>query len=144
MTQEHIHTTQQLQELAAQSQIGKDCDCHLARFQGWDSITDMHWPAAQMELVAELRDPAVDEPTFEEFHPNGTRYESPDAPIALAYFPTNRASVWRCTHCGLLVMRYTEFGGYYVDHRARVLDPRWVVDAGTDAGADAPTDPNVK
>ncbi len=125
-----IRTTQELRDLANQGGAPtSDCDCRLARFKGWDSITETQWPSAQMQQIADLRDPDVNEPTFEEFHPHGTRYESVDAPIALAYFPTNRASVWRCVRCALQVMRYTEFGGYYVDHRARVLDAGLVVDA---------------
>ncbi|WP_353235117.1 hypothetical protein [Diaphorobacter ruginosibacter] len=124
-----ISTTQELRELAALGTSGEACDCRLARHQGWDSITDAQWPAAQMRQVADLRKPGVDEPSFEEFHPGRTRYESPDAPIALEYFPVNRSTVWRCAHCGLQVMRYTEFGGYYVDHRVRVLNAALVTDA---------------
>ena len=124
-----IRTTEQLRELASQGQSGDGCDCRLNQFQGWDSITDMRWPAAQMKQVADLREPGVDEPTFEEFHPDRTRYESPNAPIALVYFPVNRSTVWRCTKCGIQVMKYTEFGGYYIDHRARVLNASLVVDA---------------
>ncbi|QNP50008.1 hypothetical protein [Diaphorobacter aerolatus] len=128
-----IRTTQALRDLAAcgtvSSSSDEACNCRLARYKGWDSITEMLWPAAQMRQVADLREPGVDEPTFEEFHPARTRYESPDAPIALAYFPVNRATVWRCRRCGLQVMRYTEFGGYYVDHRVRVLDVALVMDA---------------
>ena len=124
-----IQTTEQLRELASRGQSSEGCDCHLIQFQGWDSITDMRWPAAQMQQIADLREPGVDEPTFEEFHPHRTRYESPEAPIALAYFPVNRSTVWRCGKCGIQVMRYTEFGGYYVDQRVRVLNPALVVDA---------------
>ena len=75
-----------------------------------------------MTLVATLRDPEVYEPTFEEHHPNGTRYDSADAPVALTFFPYNRCDVYACSQCQQHVMRYTEFGGYYVDHRARRLN----------------------
>lgn len=129
-----ITTTQELLALAALGTSGERCDCRLARYQGWDSNPDMHWPAEQLQQVAILRTPDTDEPTFEEYHPSGTRYESPNAPIVLAYFPVNRSTVWRCTKCGIQVMRYTEFGGYYIDHRARVLDARWVTDAPPPAG----------
>ena len=107
----------------------ENCSCRLAAFLGWESITEERWPAAQMQLEAELRDPFGPEPTFSEYHPQGTRYDSPDAPVALQWFPVNRASVWRCRQCGLPVLRYTEFGGYYVDHRVRVLQAALVVDA---------------
>ena len=78
--------------------------------------------------MASLRDPELYEPTFEEYHPTGTRYDSPDAPIALKFFPFNRAEVWHCKVCDKHLLRYTEFGGYYVDHRVRTLDPALLVD----------------
>lgn len=133
-----ISTTQELHDLAAHGGSGDNCDCRLAHCKGWESITDTQWPAGQMHLVGDLREPGVDEPTFEELHTGGTRYESPDAPIALAYFPVNRSQVWRCGHCGLQVMRYTEFGGYYIDHRVRVLDVGLVV-----AGPSVPSVPSL-
>jgi hypothetical protein len=74
-----------------------------------------------MAPVATLRDPELYEPTFEEHHPNGTRYDSPDAPVALRFFPYNRCDLWRCTQCQRHLLRYTEFGGYYVDHRVRAV-----------------------
>jgi hypothetical protein len=69
------------------------------------------------------------EPTFEEFHPEGTRYESPLAPIAPAFFPYNRCDVFSCNRCQRVLLRYTEFGGYYVDHRVRALNADLVVGA---------------
>ncbi len=81
-----------------------------------------------MQLVATLRDVEEYEPRFDEFHPQGTRYDSAEAPIALGFFPYNRCEVWRCAPCGRHVLRYTEFGGYNVDHRVRELDPAKIVD----------------
>ncbi len=98
------------------------CQCGLQRCAGWDSITETEWPSAQMQAVGTLRDPEVHEPTFEEHHPKGTRYDSPDAPISVKHFPYNRCDVFACGRCQQHVLRYTEFGGYYVDHRARRLD----------------------
>ncbi len=66
--------------------------------------------------------------SFEEFHPEGTRYDSPDAPIAVDYFPYNRCDVFKCTSCQCAVLKYTEYGGYYVDHRVRLVDATKVVD----------------
>jgi hypothetical protein len=98
-----------------------NCDCALQRCAGWESVTDTEWPADQMQAVATLRDPDLYEPTFEEHHPKGTRYDSTDAPVALKFFPYNRCDVFACQRCQQHVLRYTEFGGYYVDHRARKL-----------------------
>jgi hypothetical protein len=81
-----------------------------------------------MTQVATLRDPEVYEPTFEEHHPKGTRYESADAPVALKFFPYNRCDVYACSKCQQHVLSYTEFGGYYLDQRARRLNTALLVD----------------
>ena len=81
-----------------------------------------------MSHIGSLRDMALDEPSFEEQHLHCTRYDSPDAPIALAFFPYNRCDVWHCSRCDRHLLRYTEFGGYNVDHRVRTLDPANIVD----------------
>ena len=80
-----------------------------------------------MQALGTLRDPAVYEPTAEEFHPQGTRYASPDAPVAVNFFPYNVSDVYACKTCSKVVLRYTEFGGYYVDHRVRELDAGLVI-----------------
>jgi hypothetical protein len=98
------------------------CTCGLQRATSWESITEERWPQALMQKVGTLRDEDIAEPTFEEWHPGGTRYDSPDAPISVRHFPFNRCDVYRCTACGRLALRYTEFGGYYIDHRVRLLD----------------------
>jgi hypothetical protein len=121
--------TQQLRELASSRDPGKTaaCTCLAAQHAAWESITDDRWPAG-LERVGSLRDPAIDEPTFEEFHPNGTRYGSPDAPIAIGWFPFNRCDVYRCSRCSTVFLRYTEYGGYYVDHRVRMVSPSLIVE----------------
>jgi hypothetical protein len=81
-----------------------------------------------MQRVASLRDIEVAEPSFEEHHPNGTRYDSAHAPISVAHFPYNRCDLWRCVPCGQHVLKYTEFGGYYVDQRVRLVNPDLVVE----------------
>jgi hypothetical protein len=108
-----------------------DCACVLKNCQGWESVSEDRWPANQMQAQGTLREDLPDgqmEPTFEEFHPQGTRYDSPKAPIALKYFPYNRCDVFACTKCGCGVLKYTEYGGYYVDHRVRLIDPDLLVE----------------
>ena len=112
------------------------CQCALGPCAGWESMTEDRWPAPHMTAVGSLRAAQDDsdvalgsEPTFEEFHPEGTRYESPLAPIAPAFFPYNRCDVFACNRCQRVLLRYTEFGGYYVDHRVRALNGDLVVDA---------------
>ena len=93
----------------------------------WESLTEARWPAAQMHALGTLRDVDAYEPTLDEHHPCGTRYDSPDAPIAPAFFPYNRCDVHRCSRCARVLLRYTEFGGYYVDHRVREVNPALIV-----------------
>jgi hypothetical protein len=103
-------------------------DCQPLASPGWESLRGGA-ELAQLQRVGTLRDPAVDEPTVEEFHPQGTRGDSADAPIAPAWFPYNRCDVWRCTRCASAFLRYTEHGGYYNDERIRALDAALVVTA---------------
>lgn len=106
------------------------CACALKHCQGWESVSDDRWPVSQMQLKGSLRRPLPEgqnEATFEEFHPSGTRYDSPEAPVAASFFPYNRCDVFSCSQCGCGVLKYTEYGGYYVDHRVRLLNPNLVV-----------------
>ncbi|NDZ17940.1 hypothetical protein C7T35_08775 [Variovorax sp. WS11] len=102
------------------------CSCSVLQTPSWESITLERWPAG-VEQVGTLRASDIDEPTFEEFHPGGTRYGSADAPIAVSWFPFNRSDVYACGTCRSVFLRYTEYGGYYVDHRVRMVDPALVV-----------------
>ena len=83
----------------------------------------------KLTCVGTLRsgDPDV-EPTLDEYHPNGTHYWAANAPISLRHFPYNLCDVWNCERCGRAFLRYTEYGGYYVQQRVRLLDPALVVD----------------
>jgi hypothetical protein len=95
--------------------------CEGLRAAGWESVTGPLGPP-QLEAVGTLRDVELYEPTVEELHDPGTDYWHPRAPIAVAYYPCNRASVWRCVDCRRGFLQYTEAGGYYVDHRLRAID----------------------
>jgi hypothetical protein len=118
-----IRSPEELRLAIAGTATPRPCSCALGACAGWESLAEYRWEAAQMTQVATLRDPAIDEPTLEEFHPAGTRYDSPDAPVAPAFFPYNRSEVWHCSRCDRHLLRYTEFGGYNVDPRVRELDP---------------------
>ncbi|OWY27342.1 hypothetical protein [Herbaspirillum robiniae] len=118
-----------LRALARQSAaISVACSCRSAESAGWISLP-LSLQESQLADVATLvRDP-YDEPTFAEHHPDGTRYESADAPIAPRYYPYNRCNVARCTLCSRHYLRYMEAGGYFVDRRIRSLrDPALVTD----------------
>jgi len=118
-----IRLAAELRALQADSPAPSPCNCGLGPCPAWTSLTEERWPAAQMQALATLRDPELDEPTFEERHPQGTRYDSPAAPVAVRFFPYNRSELWRCKACQRRLLRYTEYGGYYVDHRVRELTP---------------------
>lgn len=125
---EPIQTAAELRQALAGATTPRACTCAVGACAGWESLAEYRWEARQMTHVATLRDPAVDEPTLEERHPDGTRYESPDAPVAVKFFPYNRCDVWHCAQCDRHLLRYTEFGGYNVDHRVRALAADSIID----------------
>ena len=128
MSNEQLLTAEQFKALAVHAQ--HHCTCALKICKGWESVPDARWPATQMHAAGTLRQELPEgqmELTFEEFHPNGTRYDSPNAPIAVDYFPYNRCDVFKCSTCQCAVLKYTEYGGYYVDTRARLVDPEMIV-----------------
>lgn len=94
---------------------------------GWESIPG-GYEKEGLRAVGTLRDPADEDPSLAEYHPAGTHAWSPDAPIAPGFFPYNRCTVWQCTGCGRPFLRYTEYGGYYVEERVRQLDADLIVE----------------
>lgn len=116
-----------LMRLAGAAAAAGPCTaCAAVAHAGWESLPG-GFDASVLERVGTLRAPGDEEPTVEEFHPDGTNAWSPDAPIALAWFPCNRSEVWRCRRCARVYLRYTEYGGYYEEERIRRLDPALVV-----------------
>ncbi|MEN9626838.1 MAG: hypothetical protein RJA10_64 [Pseudomonadota bacterium] len=113
-----------LKALPSPQATPEGCPCTALRCPGWESVGEP--PGAPLlRHLGTLRDPAVDEPTFEEWP--GPGYWSPQAAVAPSHFPYNRCEVWACVACGRGFLQYTEFGGYYVDHRLRQVDPALVV-----------------
>jgi hypothetical protein len=112
----------------ASAQVSVACACSAVTLQSWESVPLALADADFEDVGTLLEDPFV-EPTFVEFHPAGTRYDSADAPIAPRYFPYNRCNVSKCRRCGRVFLRYTEAGGYFVDRRIRALSPDLLVDA---------------
>lgn len=101
--------------------------CAALRAPGWEALPGS-FERDSLKRVGTLRRPDVEEPTLEEYHPQGTRGWSPDAPIASGFFPYNRCDAWKCVQCGRPFLRYTEYGGYYVEERIRELRAPLVVD----------------
>ncbi|MEN9587626.1 MAG: hypothetical protein RIT15_1201 [Pseudomonadota bacterium] len=104
---------------ALQALSNKACTCAVGVCKSWESVPDERWPKELMTRIGTLRDPEIYEPTFEQYHPDGTNYDSPDAPISILHFPYNRCEAFNCKTCERVLLKYTEYGGYYVDHRVR-------------------------
>jgi hypothetical protein len=104
---------------ALQALSNKTCTCAVGVCKSWESVPDERWPKELMTHIGTLRDPEIYEPTFEQYHPDGTNYDSPDAPISILHFPYNRCEAFNCKTCERVLLKYTEYGGYYVDHRVR-------------------------
>lgn len=119
-------TAEDLRHLPAPAPATAGCQCAHLKCAGWESVTA---PLGEPLLrhLGTLRDPEEADPTVQELHQDGSRYESAHAPIAPDWFPYNRCEVWACRACGRGFLQYTEFGGYYVDHRLREVDPARVV-----------------
>ncbi|MBA3592854.1 MAG: hypothetical protein M3Q12_09575 [Pseudomonadota bacterium] len=123
-----LKTAAELRAAVAGTAPPRSCSCALGACDGWESLAEYRWEEAQMTRVATLHDTDIDEPMLEEFHPGGTRYDSPQAPVAVSFFPYNRCDVWHCGRCDRHLLRYIEFGGYNVDPRVRALDPTKIMD----------------
>ena len=116
-----------LRQLAEQAAGAAPCPtCAVLAKPGWEAVPGT-FDTSVLQRVATLRDPQDEDPTLEEFHPAGTNGWSPDAPIAPGWFPYNRCDVWQCAACGRPFLRYTEYGGYYIEERIRPVDPGLVV-----------------
>lgn len=113
----------------AGSHSGVPCpECAALRAPGWEALPG-GFDRDRLRKVGTLRWPGLEDPTLEEYHPHGTHAWSADAPVAPAFFPYNRCEAWQCARCGRPFLRYTEYGGYYVEERIRELRAALVVDA---------------
>jgi hypothetical protein len=118
----------EIRQLASGYRPVAGCRCASLQCAGWETVPSTLDGSLLRRVGRISAGDAYDEPTVEEHHPDGTRYESPDAPIALGHFPYNRSEIWQCVHCARPFLRYTEYGGYYIDHRIRELNAALVVD----------------
>ena len=107
--------------------------CQVLHCPGWealppgfdaDTLTDLGSLCAEPDAFGN-----TPEPDLSEYHPAGTRFWSADAPIAPAFHPYNRCTVAACVACGRAFLRYTEYGGYYVEPRIRELNAALIVEA---------------
>jgi hypothetical protein len=108
-------------ELARSAPAATCTHCRPFASPGWTSFPTTA-SAAELEAVGALWLPGDEEPTLDESpRPTGVDDWSAAAPISLVHRPYNRCEIWACRHCRLPFLRYTEYGGYYVDPRIREL-----------------------
>lgn len=118
-----------LSALAASSaRVTQPCSCCTVALDAWQRLpTSLE--LERFEEVGTLVADPYEEASFAEYHPQGTRYDSADAPIAPRYYPANRSQVARCLNCGRHYLRYNEAGGYFTELRIRALKPELLADA---------------
>jgi hypothetical protein len=118
-----------LQQMAeASAAVTAPCSCADAALLAWRPMP-FELALDQFEEVGSLVEDPYEDTTFAEYHPDGTRYDSDNAPIAPRYFPYNLSQVVRCMQCGRHYLRYNEAGGYFTEVRIRALRPQLLVDA---------------
>ncbi|MFK3740103.1 hypothetical protein [Massilia sp. TN1-12] len=132
MAHDHLLSSDDIMALArTSSAVARPCACRIDSFREWTRVP-ADFPQAQLRPAGTLVHDPYAEPTYAEYHPDGTSYWSPDAPIALRHFPYNRCTVQQCGVCQRACLTYVEAGGYYVEPRIRALDPRLIVDVAVD------------
>jgi hypothetical protein len=121
-------TSDDLRRLGAAYTPRAPCEaCASLACPGWEAVPG-GFDQRLLQRLGTLRRPDDEDPTLTEYHPAGTNTWSRDAPIAPSFFPYNRSEAWRCVRCARPFLRYTEYGGYYVEQRIRDLRPELVVD----------------
>lgn len=106
--------------------LGAKCNnCAPLRCGGWETVPSS-FNQTELELVGTLK--SGNEELWDEYHPKRTQIWSVDAPIAPHFHPYNKCDVYICKTCSTSYLKYTEFGGYYVDQRIREVNPDLITD----------------
>jgi hypothetical protein len=117
--------TTELIEIAQSLPTTSSCHtCGQLSCKGWESLPS-GFDSKSLIPIGTLRIEGTQE-CWEEYHPNGTNQWSSDAPISPQHYPYNRSDVFECASCKKRFLRYTEYGGYYLDERIRELDPKLI------------------
>ena len=115
----------QLLEIAVSRRTIESClDCSSLSCAGWESVPGS-FELNKLKSLGTLRVKDAEE-FWDEYHPNGTNIWSESAPISIKHHPYNRSDVFECITCQKKFLRYTEYGGYYVDERIRELNPKLI------------------
>jgi len=114
--------TKQLLEIAQLLPTKSECEsCAPLSCKSWESMPS-GFDAKLLNPIGTLRIEGAQE-SWDEYHPNGTNQWSNNAPISATHYPYNRSDVYECKSCQRKFLRYTEYGGYYIDERIRELNP---------------------
>ena len=124
----YIDHSELLERAQRASDIETRCRCNTKVLTGWESPL-VSSNGHHLLDIGTLINGDEDDLTISEYHPSGTHYWSPDAPIAPRYYPYNRCKVSECLLCGRHYLRYSESGAYHIEPRIRYLDPALIVDA---------------
>lgn len=116
----------ELKTLVATQQSQQCPNCASHNFSCWETILST-FDRDALQMVGTLQVPDAIE-NWDEYHPHGTDQWSANAPIAVKFHPYNSSDVYQCQECQTVYLRYTEYGGYYVDERIRVVNPELIVD----------------
>lgn len=119
--------TNQLLEIAQSPPTKSECDtCTPLSCKGWESMPS-GFNCESLNPIGTLRIEGAPE-SWDEYHPNGTNQWSSDAPISVKHYPYNRSDVYECKSCEKRFLRYTEYGGYYLDARIRELNSEFIIE----------------
>lgn len=121
-----VFNATELKTLAIEQQSSQCSNCATHNFSCWETILST-FDRTSIKMVGTLQVPDAPE-NWDEYHPNGTDQWSANAPIATAFHPYNSSDVYQCNECQTVYLRYTEYGGYYVDERIRVVKPELIVE----------------
>jgi hypothetical protein len=111
----------QLLDIARSTKNSGGCtECTPLSCAGWESVPGS-FELNKLQIIGTLRIEGAEE-IWDEYHPDGTNIWSKGAPISIKHHPYNRSDVYECISCKRKFLRYTEYGGYYVDERIRELD----------------------
>ena len=121
-----VFNAEELKTLVATQQSQQCPNCASHNFSCWETILST-FDRDALQMVGTLQVPDAIE-NWDEYHPHGTDQLSANAPIAVKFHPYNSSDVYQCQQCQTVYLRYTEYGGYYVDERIRVVNPELIVD----------------
>lgn len=117
-----ILTPEHIRQIAERSSLESTaCACIRGLSQGWETMPKVLEASNLLHFIGEITVDKDQDPSLDEYHPDGTHFWSEDAPVCLEFFPYNISSIWGCKRCSRAFLRFTEAGAYHAEQRIRVL-----------------------